>query len=254
MKKAFGFLAVLAASAVMMCASAYAATTYQVATVAGEAGGTVSVPLTVTADTADEQINGYVVTYKYDPAKVTPVLSTADQGAGVGKDSTGSDCYATAGTSFTDGIIVSDSIDNEDGTKTLAIAWAAATPVTLTANEVTQLADVSFTVASDATENVTLEVQAATVAKNGTDAPATVDVASGAIELSSFLYGDVDNNGAVDSYDASLVSKYNLSLITLDADALKRGDVDGSGVVDSYDASLISKYNLGLLLKFPIEG
>lgn len=250
MKKAFGFLAVLAASAVMMCASAYAATTYQVATVAGEAGGTVSVPLTVTADTADEQINGYVVTYKYDPAKVTPVLSTANEG----KDAAGGDCYATAGTSFADGIIVSDSIDNEDGTKTLAIAWAAATPVTLTANEVTQLADVSFTVASDATENVTLEVQAATVAKNGTDAPATVDVASGAIELSSFLYGDVDNNGAVDSYDASLVSKYNLSLITLDADALKRGDVDGSGVVDSYDASLISKYNLGLLLKFPIEG
>lgn len=253
MKKALGFFAVLAASAVLMCASAYAAT-YQVATVKGEAGGTVSVPLTVTSDTAGEQINGYVVTYKYDPTKVTPVLSTADQGQGVGKDAAGSDCYATAGTAFAGGVIVSDSISNADGTKTLAIAWAAASPVALTVNEAAQLADVNFTVASGVTENVTLEVQAATVAKNDTDAPATVTVANGAIELSSLLYGDVDNNGDVDSYDASLVLQYNLSLITLDADALKRGDVDGSGVVDSYDGSLILKYDLGLLSKFPVEG
>lgn len=254
MKKAFGFLAVLAASAVMMCASAYAATTYQVATVAGEAGGTVSVPLTVTADTADEQINGYVVTYKYDPAKVTPVLSTADQGAGAGKDSTGSDCYATAGTEFADGIIVSDSIDNSDGTKTLAIAWAAATPVTLTANEVTQLADVSFTVASDATENVTLEVQAATVAKNGTDAPATVDVASGAIELSSGLLGDVNNDGVVNATDITLTTQLVNKVYTSDslnalyagattrANVDKNADTNGDPIVNATDITLITQF------------
>ncbi len=254
MKKAFGFLAVLAASAVMMCASAYAATTYQVATVAGEAGGTVSVPLTVTADTADEQINGYVVTYKYDPAKVTPVLSTADQGAGVGKDSTGSDCYATAGTGFADGIIVSDSIDNADGTKTLAIAWAAADPVVLTANEATQLADVSFTVASGVTENVTLEVQAATVAKNGTDTPAAVEVASGAIELSSIMYGDADDDKSITVNDADIVLQWSIDGTGYTELQKTIVDVDADDSITVNDVDLIIQKALnGDSFTFPVE-
>lgn len=254
MKKALGFLAVVSASVMLMCASAYAATTYQVATVKGEAGNTVNVPVTVTSDATTDQINGYVVTFKYDPAKVSPVASAADQGAGAGLDSTGNACYATMGDKFADGIIVADSIDNTDGTKTLAVAWAAAEPVVLTQNELTELADVDFLVADGVTDDVTLEVQAATVATNGTDTPAVVNMASGAIELSSILYGDVDNNGSVTTYDGSLAYQYALGLIQLDADAIIRANVDGNESVTTYDGSLIYQYALGLINKFPIEG
>lgn len=254
MKKALGFLAVVSASVMLMCASAYAATTYAVSTVAGEAGNTVEVPVTVTSDTTTDQINGYVITFKYDPAKVTPVASAADQGAGAGLDASGAACYATAGANFANGIIVADSIDNTDGTKTLAVAWAAADPVVLTQDELTQLADVDFQIADGVTENVTLEVQTATVAVNSTDAPADIQVASGAIELTSIIYGDVDNNGSVTTYDGSLAYQYALGLISLDDAAIVRANVDGNESITTYDGSLIYQYALGLLDKFPVEG
>lgn len=70
----------------------------------------------------------------------------------------------------------------------------------------------------------------------------------------NILYGDVNDSGAVDATDASLIAKYNLGLITLDADALIRADVNGSNTVDATDASLLSKFNLGIITKFPVEG
>lgn len=238
MKKALGFLAVLTASAMLMCASAYAATTYSVATVKGEAGNTVTVPVTATADTTGEQINGYVVTFKYDPAKVTPVAQ--------GKDAADADCYAAAGEKFADGVLVADSIDNTDGTKTLAVAWAAANPVTLTQDELTQLADVDFTVAAGVTENVTLEVQAATVAKNGTDAPASVEVASGAIELNSGILGDVNDDGNVDGTDVTLLTQYVNKVVTdLETTypgADYRSNVNEDASVDGTDVTLLTQY------------
>lgn len=252
-KKALGFLTVTAAAAMLMCASAYAETTYAVSTVSGTAGSSVDVPVTATSTTDGDQINGYVLTFTYDSSKVTPVATTANQGNGVGKDLTGSDCYATMGDDFSDGIIVADTIENADGTTTLAVAWASATPVVLSANEASELAKVEFAVADDATGDVELAVQAATVANNSTDTPATVDVASGEIDLASVLYGDVDGNGTVTTYDGSLAAQYAMNLITLDADAIARANVDGEGSVTTYDASLICQKALDLITSFPVE-
>lgn len=254
-RKALGFLTVTAAAAVLMCASAYAATTYAVSTVSGSAGSSVTVPVTATSTTADDQINGYVLTFTYDASKVTPVATTANQGNGEGKDLTGSDCYATMGESFSNGIIVADTIENEDGTTTLAVAWASATPVALTANEATELAKVEFEVAEEATGDVELTVQAATVAKNSTDTPDdTVVVASGSIDLASVLYGDVDGDTEVTPTDASLVARHAAQLTVLDDEYLTAADVDGDGEVTPTDASLIARYAAQLITAFPVEG
>lgn len=253
-KKALGFLTVTAAAAVLMCASAYAETTYAVSTVSGSAGSSVTVPVTATSTTADDQINGYVLTFTYDASKVTPVATTANQGNGEGKDLTGSDCYATMGESFSNGIIVADTIENEDGTTTLAVAWASATPVALTANEATELAEVEFEVAEEATGDVELTVQAATVAKNSTDTPATVEVASGEIDLSKFIYGDINADESVNGADLLILSKHiaGTSLIT-DETALKAANVNGKDGVNGADLLEMSKYIAGTIDKFSAE-
>jgi len=69
----------------------------------------------------------------------------------------------------------------------------------------------------------------------------------------STLWGDVNGDGFVDSFDASLIMKYDVLLIT-DSDLnLSAADVSGDGFVDSYDASLILKFDVLLIDKFPAE-
>ena len=60
-----------------------------------------------------------------------------------------------------------------------------------------------------------------------------------------FLIGDVNADGVINCTDVGMILKSVVGTITLTADQKFRADVDGNGIVQSYDASLIlQKYNL----------
>lgn len=242
--KALGFVTVLAFSATLMCASAYAAE-YSAAAVSADAGQTVTVPVMVTPDAGEtEQVNGYVMTLTYDPTQAKPVLE--------GTDLTGGDCYATVGSSFADGILVSDVVSTSANEETLVVAWASAQPVSVT--EATDLALVDFAVDADASANIPVTVAVTQLSNDGTIAEdGTFTVASGSIDLADFIYGDTNFNGVIDAGDASLIAQNVLEYIDFTETQIVVGDVNGNGTIDMGDASLIAQHVLGYITSFPVE-
>lgn len=242
--KALGFVTVLAFSATLMCASAYAAE-YSAAAVSADAGQTVTVPVMVTPDAGEtEQVNGYVMTLTYDPTQAKPVLE--------GTDLTGGDCYATVGSSFADGILVSDVVSTSANEETLVVAWASAQPVSVT--EATDLALVEFAVDADASANIPVTVAVTQLSNDGTIAEdGTFTVASGSIDLADFIYGDTNFNGVIDAGDASLIAQNVLEYIDFTETQIVVGDVNGNGTIDMGDASLIAQHVLGYITSFPVE-
>ncbi|MCF7911264.1 MAG: hypothetical protein K9M99_01950 [Candidatus Cloacimonetes bacterium] len=77
----------------------------------------------------------------------------------------------------------------------------------------------------------------------------------------NIMYGDIDGNGSVESYDASISLQYFVGMDPLpEIDPLPweviriiRADVDGNGSVESFDASLILQYFVGIIDVFPVE-
>ena len=67
------------------------------------------------------------------------------------------------------------------------------------------------------------------------------------------LYGDVNDDGEINSMDATLILKYDAGTGTLTNDQLKAADVSGDGEVDSADATLILKFDSGLITEFPAK-
>jgi parallel beta-helix repeat protein len=67
------------------------------------------------------------------------------------------------------------------------------------------------------------------------------------------IMGDVSLNGLVQAYDASLVLKHAVSLITLSAPQQQVADVSGTGGITAYDASLILQYVVGMDATFQIN-
>lgn len=74
-------------------------------------------------------------------------------------------------------------------------------------------------------------------------------------------YGDIDDNGLVQAFDAALALQHSAGYDPLPLiDALPwepwrftTADVDGSGNITAYDAALILQYSVGLLNVFPVE-
>lgn len=246
--KALGFVTVLAFSATLMCASAYAAE-YSAAAVSADAGQTVTVPVMVTPDAGEtEQVNGYVMTLTYDPTQAKPVLE--------GTDLTGGDCYATVGSSFADGILVSDVVSTSANEETLVVAWASAQPVSVT--EATDLALVDFAVDADASANIPVTVAVTQLSNDGTIAEdGTFTVASGSIDLAEAetgLLGDVNNDGVVNGTDVTLTTQLVNRVYTAESlNALYEGattranvnkDVDSNNehIVNGTDVTLITQY------------
>ncbi len=242
--KALGFVTVLAFSATLMCASAYAAE-YSAAAVSADAGQTVTVPVMVTPDAGEtEQVNGYVMTLTYDPTQAKPVLE--------GTDLTGGDCYATVGSSFADGILVSDVVSTSANEETLVVSWASAQPVSVT--EATDLAMVEFAVDADASEDIPVTVAVAQLSNDGTMAEEdTYEVASGSIDLADFIYGDVNGDKVVTVNDASLVAQHAAGITQLEDKYLIAADVNGDTNITVNDASLIAQYAANIITSFPVE-
>jgi Peptidase family C25/Propeptide_C25/Dockerin type I domain len=72
-------------------------------------------------------------------------------------------------------------------------------------------------------------------------------------------YGDIDDNGSVEAFDAAIVLQYFVNIdppaapLPWAAWRLWRADVDGNGEVEAFDASLIQQYSVGLISSFPVE-
>ena len=70
---------------------------------------------------------------------------------------------------------------------------------------------------------------------------------------SSVSYGDLNDDGKIDSLDLSLLSRYIMEVIdTLPVSEIA-ADLNGDGVVNSVDASLLSRYILEIIDEFPVE-
>jgi hypothetical protein len=74
------------------------------------------------------------------------------------------------------------------------------------------------------------------------------------------VFGDIDNNGVVEAFDASLVQRFVVGIFPGPAAPLPwqywrliRADVDGNLIIEAYDASLILQYWVGLINSFPVE-
>ncbi|MCF7921047.1 MAG: T9SS type A sorting domain-containing protein [Candidatus Cloacimonetes bacterium] len=69
-----------------------------------------------------------------------------------------------------------------------------------------------------------------------------------------YTYGDVDSNGVIDAYDASLVLMNAVGMVTpVEPFPEIVADVDGNGNVEAYDAALILQFVVGLINVFPVE-
>lgn len=75
----------------------------------------------------------------------------------------------------------------------------------------------------------------------------------------AMIYGDVDDNGLVEAYDAATVLQYVVELdpdavpLPWDEDTILRANVDGNQDIGAYDASLIMQFVAGIINIFPVE-
>ncbi|MEN2775716.1 dockerin type I repeat-containing protein [Acetivibrio clariflavus] len=70
----------------------------------------------------------------------------------------------------------------------------------------------------------------------------------------SFIVGDIDGNGEINSIDYGLLKKYLLGLIdSFDYEyGLEAADVNRDGEINSIDLALYKKYLLGIISEFAI--
>ena len=59
--------------------------------------------------------------------------------------------------------------------------------------------------------------------------------------------GDVDGDGIIDSYDATLIMQYDAWIIDETKLDLAAADVSGEGDVDTYDAALILQFDVMII-------
>jgi len=93
---------------------------------------------------------------------------------------------------------------------------------------------------------------------NGNEVVA-VPVSGGTFEIIGLTPGDVNDDGAIQAYDAALALQHSVGLDPLpEADPLpweawrdSTANVDGSGSITAYDAGLILQYSAGIILSFP---
>jgi hypothetical protein len=93
------------------------------------------------------------------------------------------------------------------------------------------------------------------------DGTSFVNGTYGSFVIQNVVYGDVDDNNAVQAYDAAITLQYSVMMDPLPTiDPLPwsdwrylRADVSGDGNVYAYDASLILQYSIDLINQFPVE-
>lgn len=112
------------------------------------------------------------------------------------------------------------------------------------------LARLWFTVAPGASGILPLNFLSALI-DNGA---ATTDTMNGSISLLVPNYGDVDLNGFVQAYDASLVLQYSAGIIPLNLQQKLNANVTTDATISAFDASVILRYITGLVTSLPYSG
>ncbi|TYQ18398.1 UNVERIFIED_CONTAM: dockerin type I repeat protein [Acetivibrio alkalicellulosi] len=69
----------------------------------------------------------------------------------------------------------------------------------------------------------------------------------------SFTYGDINNDGKIDSTDRVLLRRYMLDIIDESAINIQAADLNGDGNIDSIDYVLLNRYLLEIIDVFPVE-
>ena len=252
----------IAVTAIGLMATVAHAETYSVTSAVADAQTrTADINVVATPDTDESgtlgnfNINGYVIYLEYNPQETTPVLQE-------GKDLTGGDVYAVAGTNFNnaDSVLVSGIVDDKTTatSQTLAVSWASKDPVTVdTANEI--LSSVEFKV-EEGVSSTDIDLTVGSVTSNGTDAKDSTDpsikVASGTITLDeeTFKYGDANQDGMITSSDVSMTVVWTLNGTGYTDLQKKIVDVNGDGMISSTDvAYIVQKVLNGDSYKFPVE-
>lgn len=258
----------IACTVVVIMTAAAHAETYSVGVLSNGKGhvddtagnNTVDVPVVVTPDADEESasVNGYIMTFTYDPRMAAPKAVEGTENV--------HSKYATVGTgAFADaknGIIVSDIINKSETSETLVVAWAAAEPVEVAKSEDGDqtgavMADVQFTV-KETTENIPIAVEVAQLAQQSdqTAAPGTYEVAQGTIDLveNAVLYGDANLDGIIDTKDSTEILKSFIDLgYEWSDEARVNADVDGVQGIDTKDATEILKSFVEVGYVFPVE-
>lgn len=81
-----------------------------------------------------------------------------------------------------------------------------------------------------------------------------VRLASGGVNiLRVSTYGDVDLNGDVQAYDASLILKYLVGAVDLNLEQLLNANVSLDSSVSALDAAIILRYGVGLIQALPFD-
>ena len=80
-----------------------------------------------------------------------------------------------------------------------------------------------------------------------------VDVTCGGVEIINPNYGDVDLNGSIEAFDASMILRYLMDYIDLSDIQLQVADVSLDSTVSALDASLILQYGTGILDSLPYQ-
>ncbi len=93
---------------------------------------------------------------------------------------------------------------------------------------------------------------------NGSDCAWIDDILINGTPEIDVIYGDVDNNGEIGAFDASLVQRFFVEMFPGNAAPLPwqywrmlRADVDANGYIEAYDASLILQFYVGIIDQFP---
>ncbi len=79
----------------------------------------------------------------------------------------------------------------------------------------------------------------------------SVEMTSGGISILTPMYGDVDLNGQIQAYDASMILQYLVGYIELNELQLVNADVSLDSTVSALDATLILQYGVGIIDTLP---
>jgi hypothetical protein len=83
--------------------------------------------------------------------------------------------------------------------------------------------------------------------------PVTEAPTEPATELLGYILGDVDNNGVVESIDATWIQRYSVQMeLPIPEENMVQGDVDGDGETNVYDVTFIQRYVVDILTPYDI--
>ena len=129
------------------------------------------------------------------------------------------------------------------------ISWVSVTPESgsLLTNETDEIS-VNFNSTGIENGTYTANLVIADDRRIETIIPLTMTVSNQQI-----IYGDVDGNGEVQAFDASLTLQNVVGMVDFTEAQTTVADVDGNGQIQAYDASLILQFVVGIINEFPVE-